>query len=80
MTGHLDSIAWHTCPDCGKRGVSSRKRARKMLQRMRAATTGMSVYECHFAAGVWHWGHTPTAVRRGYASRDQISPPIRREA
>ncbi len=79
MTGNLDRIPWHTCSHCGKRGVSSRRQARKMLRRMKCATTGMSVYECHYVEGVFHWGHTPTAVRRGYATRDDISTPRKRD-
>ena len=79
MTGHLDRIAWHTCQHCGKRGFSTRKRAKKMLQRMRSEKSGMSAYQCHYDPTVWHLGHTPTAVRRGYATRDDISTPRKRD-
>jgi hypothetical protein len=79
MTGQLDAIAWHTCPDCGKRSYSSRKRARKVLRHI-ADSDHMSAYRCHYNSALWHIGHTPTAVRRGHATRDQITTPRRREA
>lgn len=35
--------------------------------------------KCHYDPTVWHLGHTPTAVRRGYATRDDISTPRKRD-
>ena len=57
-----------TCPDCGKRTYLSRKDARRAMKRW-GDTAGYNVYRC---GDGWHFGHKPTALRRGLTTRERL--------
>lgn len=57
-----------TCPQCGKRGYSSRRSA-KRAARYIAPDEPTRAYQCGV---LWHWGHLPKNVRDGRIAASEI--------
>jgi ribosomal protein L44E len=56
------------CPDCRKYGWHARKEAKRMEKEY--PEEQMRPYRCPVDNGLWHLGHLPRVVRRGYMSAD----------
>lgn len=68
----LDSVG--RCALCDKAMFPSRKAAREAIGRIPGRSPGakMNAYRCKENENYWHIGHLPTAVRRGFVSRDVL--------
>lgn len=68
----LDSVG--RCALCDKAMFPSRKAARAAISRIPSRNSGakMNAYRCKENENYWHIGHLPTAVRRGFVSRDVL--------
>lgn len=59
-----------TCPTCHKRTFRRRKDARQAARRAHP-DDHMAAYACPTGDG-WHYGHLPTDVRKGRATRGEV--------
>lgn len=62
------SSPWITC-QCGKRGYSDRKAAKKVLKRAHPEGGQMRAYRCNVNDTFWHVGHVAEPVKRGRVER-----------
>lgn len=65
------AYAWFgTCADCGKRCYPTKADAKAAARQLVHRKGGrLSVYQC---GSYWHFGHLPTQIRRGDATRDDL--------
>ena len=59
------------CDDCGKRGYLTRKAARAGKRLLHAHDSRVQVYRCPHRE-LWHIGHAPENVQRGYVPRSVL--------
>ena len=77
MDFNSSNRGWFSCPDCKqadgrpKRSYPNKSTAKRTM-RLHHGDKGMRVYECPKRPGTYHLGHLPTAIRKGYWSRQEV--------